>query len=469
VTRHSITVRVLAGVVVSQLVLAGGLVWMGIGFTRRQLRESFDSRLRANAMNVAALVRYPERGPGLVFDRSRVRQPRSPVHPPFYRVVGPGGAAVVGTFPAAVALPAPGPGPRFWNFTFDGHPYRGLQLPHVAILDTEEGLGGPPAQLTVYYAASTAGMEEDIAGVGAAIGAGSLILLLLTLALAGWIIRRELEPLRALAQQAGAISPQNWAFDPTPAEAAPAELRPLILALQRMLARLHASHQQQRAFLADAAHHLKTPVAILKSTLQTLLQRPREREEYVAAAQASLGDVDRLEQLLQRMLRLARLEQWAEEKFPGPLPLAEVGASCQAALERVEPLARARGVALRARGLDYAGWNLRADPEDLELVWVNLLENAVQHTPAGGAVEIACAAAEGGVQVTVRDQGPGIPAAEAQAVFERFRRGDASPPGGFGLGLAIARAIVQAYGGAIAVQPQPAPGATLRVVLPLAA
>ncbi len=467
--RQSIRYRVLAGVVASQLVLAGGLVGMGIGFTRRQLRLSFDSRLQGNAMSIAALVRYAEHGGGLLFDASRVRLPRLRRHPPYYRVLGPGGRMVANTFPPGVSLPAPARPARYWNFAIHGVPYRGLLLSHVPILDTEEHLQGPPARLDAYFAAPTLGMAEEVAGVAVAIGAGSLILLLLTLLLAGWIIRRELEPLRALAQQAGAISPHNWNFDPAPADSAPAELQPLVQALQRMLARLHASHQQQRAFMADAAHHLKTPVAILKSTLQTLLQRPRERGEYLAAAQASLGDVDRLEQLLQRMLRLARLEQWAEDAFPHTLPLADVGASCQAALERVEPLARARGVALRGRGLDYDGWSLRADPEDLELVWVNLLENAVQHSPQGSLVEIACDAADGGVRVTVRDQGPGIPAAEAQAVFERFRRGDASPASGFGLGLAIARAIVQAYGGAIAVQPQPAPGATLQVVLPLSA
>jgi signal transduction histidine kinase len=468
VKRRSIRYRVLAGVVASQLLLAAGLVWMGIGFTRRQLRISFDSRLQGNAMSIAALVRYAEHGRGLVFDASRVRLPRRRRHPPYYRVLGPHGEVVANTFPAGAALPPAGPRERHWNFSIRHVPYRGLLLSHIAILDTEEHLHGPPVRLDAYFAAPTVGIAEDVAGVAVAIGAGSLILLLLTLLLAGWIIRRELEPLRTLAQQAGAISPHNWKFEPAPPESAPAELRPLVQALQRMLTRLHASHQQQRAFMGDAAHHLKTPVAILKSTLQTLLQRPREREEYVAAAQASLGDIERLEQLLQRMLRLARLEQWAEDEFPHPLPLAEVGASCQAALEQVEPLARARGVALRGRGLEYAGWSLRADPEDLELVWVNLLENAVQHSPPGSTVEIACDGAEGGVRVTVRDQGPGIPERDTQAVFQRFRRGDSSPAGGFGLGLAIARAIVQAYGGAIAVKPQAAPGATLQVVLPLA-
>ncbi|MGH9482757.1 MAG: sensor histidine kinase, partial [Terriglobales bacterium] len=112
---------------------------------------------------------------------------------------------------------------------------------------------------------------------------------------------------------------------------------------------------------------------------------------------------------------------------------------------------------------------LYADADDLELVWVNLLENAVQHSPAGAEVVLACAAAAGAqVEVTVRDQGSGISAEEAPYIFERFRRGAQPQPNGFGLGLAIARAIVEAYGGAIAVVPQPPPGAMLQVTLPLA-
>ena len=469
-SRPSLTARLLAGVVLAQLLLAAGLVWAGIVFTRRQLRRAFDAGLEGRLMSVAALVRYPEAGPGLIFNASLVPPSRNPRYPAFYQVRGPGGGVVANNFPATVALPAPGsPAASPWRFHYLGRAYRGLVQAHQPILDTEENLAGPPAQLTVYYAAPLLDLDEEVAAAGVAIGATSLVLLLLTSLLAAWAIRRELDPLRELAQQAAAISPRNWRFQPSPETAATPELRPLIAALERMLARLHASHEQQRAFMADAAHHLKTPVAILKSTLQALLRRPREREEYLAAAQASLLDVERLEQLLQRMLRLARLEQtsdpWAAAEAR-PLPPTEVGATCQAALERVQPLARARGIELRGVGLED-GHRLRADPDDLELVWVNLLENAVQHSPAGAAVELACAAAADRVRVRVRDQGGGIPAADVPLVFERFRRGADSPAGGFGLGLAIARAIVEAYGGSIAVEPQPPPGATLTVTLPL--
>jgi len=482
-TRASLTLRLLLVVAAAELLLAAGLGWAGIGFTQRQLRAAFDTELRGRLLSVAALVRYPETGRTLLFDATLLPPSRDRRHPAFYRVLTSEGGLIASSFPADVALPPPASGPEgvypglergrfarrvFWHFERDGLDYRGLVLTRVPVLDTEENLQGPPETLTVYYAAPMLDFDGEAAAAGLAIGGTSLVLLALTLWMAWWAIRRELHPLHELAQQAAAISPHNWEFRPGPRTAATAELEPLIQALELMLGRLHASYQQQREFMADAAHHLKTPVAILKSTLQALLRRPREAGEYEAAAQASLQDVERLEQLLQRMLRLARLEQQADDDRVRPLALVELGASCRAALERVQPLARDRGVALRGGGLDH-GSRVRADPDDLELVWVNLLENAIQHSPAGATVEIVGEHRAGSVAVWVRDQGTGIPVEDVPSIFERFRRGNASRPGGFGLGLAIARTIVLAYGGTIAVEPHPGPGATLCVTLPAGA
>lgn len=478
--RASLTLRLLAGVVLAELLLASGLVWAGIIFTRRQLRQAFDAALYGRLTSVAALVRYPESGSGLIFDATLLPPARDPRHPSFYQVRDARGALIANSFPAGVGLPPvpggstrrrerpdlPGEAMRYWRFRLTGAVYRGLAVSGVPILDTEENLAPAHDTLTVYYAAPMLDTDGEVAAAGVAIALTSLVLLVLSTLLAAGMIRRELHPLRELAQQAGAISPQNWTFAPGEAAASRPELQPLIQALERMLQRLHAGHQQQRAFMADAAHHLKTPVAILKSTLQSLLRRPRSGDEYRAAAQASLADVERLEDLLQRMLRLARVEQWAEDG-QAPITPTALGATCAAALERVQPLASARGVELRARGLDLSAW-VRADADDLELVWVNLLENAVQHSPAGSAVELGCELRSAAAEVRVRDRGPGIPGEELGSVFERFRRGAAAPPGGFGLGLAIARGIVQAYGGEIAAASPPGDGATFTVTLPLA-
>jgi len=115
----------------------------------------------------------------------------------------------------------------------------------------------------------------------------------------------------------------------------------------------------------------------------------------------------------------------------------------------------------------------RADPEDLQLVWINLLENAVRYSPDGSTIEVAVARNNGGpAQVTFQDHGPGIPPQDLPHVFERFYRGDRSrtrATGGFGLGLAIAKALVEAYGGTISAESELGRGTRMTVELPLAA
>src|SRR5438445_12893521 len=113
------------------------------------------------------------------------------------------------------------------------------------------------------------------------------------------------------------------------------ELRPLTDSMIAMLERLERSFVQQREFMGNAAHELKTPVAVLKSTLQSLLHRPRSSEEYRAGLEQSLQDLERLERLLEWMLRLARAEQWAQGALRRDLEVVDVTATCEAAHERI--------------------------------------------------------------------------------------------------------------------------------------
>ena len=159
--------------------------------------------------------------------------------------------------------------------------------------------------------------------------------------------------------------------------------------MTQMLARLEGSFEQQREFLGNAAHELKTPVAVLKSTLQSLLQRSRSSEEYRAGLQAALQDMDRLEQLLQWMLRLARAEQWAHNPERRTLDVIDINATCEEAVERIRSLAQSRNTAIHLATNGPVPF--RADPEDLQLVWTNLLENAVRYSPEGASVEVAVA------------------------------------------------------------------------------
>ena len=181
-----------------------------------------------------------------------------------------------------------------------------------------------------------------------------------------------------------------------------------------------------------------------------MLQKPRSPHEYRAGLLDLLGDVDRLEELLNRMLRLARAEQQAADGGPPALELADLASTCEMAVARIRNLATARGVEVQLAG--EAGGDVQADPEDLELVWVNLLENAIQHSPPGSAVRLQLERTADHVSVSVQDTGAGIAPEDLPYIFQRFRRGDRSrsrETGGFGLGLAIAKAIVEAYGGTI--------------------
>ena len=170
----------------------------------------------------------------------------------------------------------------------------------------------------------------------------SLLLLGATAGLALWGIRSGLSPLQALAQQAAGVSAQSWQLQPPKEAEEIEELRPLTESMTQMLARLESSFVQQREFLGNAAHELKTPVAVLKTTLQSLLQRSRSAEEYRAGLQASLQDLDRLEQLLQWMLRLARAEQWAHDARRREFEVIDINATCEEAVERIRSLAESR-------------------------------------------------------------------------------------------------------------------------------
>jgi signal transduction histidine kinase len=273
--------------------------------------------------------------------------------------------------------------------------------------------------------------------------------------------------LRALADQAANVNTRHWDVNVDRARQ-PEELRPLTQALNEMLARLRQSFVQQREFLGNAAHELKTPVAVLKSSLQSLTLKERSVSEYQQGLQVALDDLDRLERLLQWMLRLARAEQWGSGASRTDIGVVDVTDTCEEAFARVSGLARQRGVALELHKNGPSP--VRADPEDLQVIWVNLLDNAIRHSPQHSTVQLQVSHSDRCASVRVSDAGPGIPKEEATHVFERFHRGDPSrarETGGFGLGLALAKAFTEAYGGAIRLDSEVQSGTSVVVELPL--
>ncbi|MBO0910748.1 MAG: HAMP domain-containing histidine kinase [Acidobacteria bacterium] len=465
----SIQGRLMATVVISQALLAVGLVVAGQYYTYRRLLSTLDANLEAHAMSVAALVRYTEDASGNVyFDNSMLPGPIDPERPDLFSVWTERSGLLTrsGSWPRGLELSPSGR--SHWNFKWNRARYRGLRIRNHPVLDREEGAQFRPQSLSIVYAARTAQIEKQVQAAGIFIALISLGLLALTVRLALAGIRRGLVPLEELATRSALVSANHWQLDVPESVRRVQELEPLTNSMTMMLARLESSFSQQREFLGNAAHELKTPVAVLKSTLQSLEQKPRSSEQYRAGLQAALDDLARLEQLLNWMLRLARAEQWARGGPGRELETVDVARTCEEAVDRMRPLADSKRITLELEKNGPAP--LPADPEDLHLVWVNLLENAVLHSGRGSSVRMSVSRRNGRARVVVTDQGEGIPPEDLPHIFERFYRSDRSrtrATGGFGLGLAIAKAIVEAYGGRIAAKSSPGQGTEITVELPV--
>jgi signal transduction histidine kinase len=465
----SLVGRIIIRVIICQLVLTAALTTVAVFYASRELSRGFDAALNGWAANTLAAVRYSDADvSNLIFDPSLIPASSNRRHPDLFEIRRSDGELLArSASPLPVELEQ---GKTFGNFVLNGVPYRAIVLRQVPVLDREENIS-VPQRVTVIYAASRVAMREQLEELGLSVAGVSLLLLAIVSAVAAWGVRRGLEPLRELASQAGAISVLNWEFRP-PAEASSVkELAPLTSAIETVLERLRESFRQQRDFTSDAAHELKTSVAIVKSTLQSLLQRPRPEQEYRAGLESMLEDCGRLEDLLGRLLRLARIEQWAENGMNRKLGVTEVTSTCEAAISRIQALAAARHIRIELIAPQEV--HLQADPEDLEVIWVNLLENALQYSPMGSKVAIRVERNGGDTAcVSVQDSGPGIPEEQLPHVFQRFYRGDRSrsrSTGGFGLGLAICKAMVTAYDGQIQAISHNGQGTEMRVELPVRA
>lgn len=467
--RNSIKGRLIATVMISQLLLAAGLLFIGIYYTHKRLMSSLEGAMQARAMSVAALVRYNENGTGEVYFEGHLLPPSiDPDHPDMYSVWANRTGLVVRSANWPQDLNLTPKGNQRWSTSLAGVPYRGLRVMDVPILDQENGPKFHPQTLDIVYLSPKLLVREQEQEAAIYIATGSMLLLIITVGLAMLGIRRGLHPLQKLAERAALVSSSDWQLRMPEDVELIDELRPVTESMTTMLARLQRSFEQQRNFLANAAHELKTPVAVLKSTMQSLLQRPRSAEEYQAGLEQSLEDLDRLARLLQWMLRLARAEQWAQGALRRDLPTVDITASCAEVVERLRGLAEARRnqIQLASNGPVM----FRADPDDLQLVWTNLLENAVRYTPEGETVIVSVTQQNGGpARITFADKGQGIRAADLPHIFERFYRAEPSrarSTGGFGLGLAIAKALVEAYGGNISVESNPGRGTRMTVELP---
>jgi len=273
-------------------------------------------------------------------------------------------------------------------------------------------------------------------------------------AAAWWLTALALRPLQRVA--AGVRQRDEQSPQPLPAEGLPEEVAPLVTALNALLQRLGRSLDTQRAFVADAAHELRSPLTALKLQLQ-LLKRAGSDGDRAAAAEALAAGIDRAARLVEQLLTLARTEPGAEVTTQR-LDLSEL---VREAVADTVPLALARGTKVELHA--DAPVAAEGDRAALSALVRNLADNAVRYSPPGARVELRVSQTNGVPTLQVDDAGPGIPPAERERVFDRFyRRGLADEPG-TGLGLAIVRGVAQRHGATVVLDDSPLGG--LRVTL----
>ena len=286
--------------------------------------------------------------------------------------------------------------------------------------------------------------------------------LLLSAALGYFVARRGLAPLGVMAAQIRAVEAQKL-HHRIGAHPWPSELLGLAGSFDAMLDRLAAAFERLQRFSADLAHELRTPLANLRGEAEVALSRPRSPEELRAVLESSLEELARLSQMTEALLFLARAENGAAVLDKKPLNARR---ELEAVAAYFEAEAAERGITLRVDGESFT---LTADATWLRRALVNLLSNALRHTPPGGEIVLSAQMQEREAIFTVRDNGEGIAPQHLPKVFDRFYRADAARlhnGTGAGLGLSIVRSVVELHGGRAEIHSS-GPGTTARLVFPL--
>jgi len=281
----------------------------------------------------------------------------------------------------------------------------------------------------------------------------------------GWLLaRRALRPVDHMTRAAQRISGEHLT-ERLLETGTGDELDRLARTLNEMLTRLDESFRQVRQFSADASHELQTPLTILKGEIEVALRSGRTPEEYQEVLTSSLEEIERISRLVEGLLLLARADSGVLRMDHQPLALAELLAEVAAQMQK---MATGQGVSLLLENL--APVTISGDREQLKRLFINLIDNAIKYTPAGGRVSLSLGEEGGQVLISVIDTGIGLSEDEQGRIFTRFYRAAqarSQSGGGAGLGLCIAQSIAEAHGGTIQVLSHPGQGSSFTVVLPV--
>jgi two-component system heavy metal sensor histidine kinase CusS len=276
------------------------------------------------------------------------------------------------------------------------------------------------------------------------------------------VTKRSLRPLAEMTRSLKRVGPKHL-HERTPVTSWPRELQPMVIAFDEMLDRLEDSFTRLSQFSADLAHELRTPIANIRGEGEVALTRARTPEEYREVIESSVSECQRLSEIVDNLLFLARAE--AAER-----PLQRSVFEGRTAAEKIaafyEPIAEDQQVTISCTGEG----NVQADPMLFGRAVSNLVENALRFTPAGGKILISVAAQPGRTEISVKDTGCGITPEHLPRVFDRFYRADpARSSEGAGLGLALVKSISELHGGSAEIESEVSRGTTVTLSFPKSA
>ncbi len=442
---NSLVRRAVAVVLLAELICALALSGMALLHERRMRLRAFDVMLQGRSDSVLGAIQDAEDAEdNVALDPLELRLPEHDV----YAVYNRGGRLLGGSAPAPAEL-TERRGDGYTNRVVNGRPFRVLERSAMRVIDRAENQGvGLKRPVTIVYAASTGRMWHEIREAARYYMLASATLLALTAALMIWLLRRVLRPIEELAEEARQVSPRSLSFRAPERALRVRELQPLAEGLTTAIGGLRQALHNEHRFVSDAAHELKTAVAVVRSTIQVMMMRSRTPRDYADGLGLLLEDNRRVEELIARMLTLGRME----ESTSTEAAVADLSQGVRAVEGKLRTFAAAHAVELTTEVEPSV--LVRSTPEKMDVLLSNLVVNAIQHSGPGSRVGISLRVRAGEGVLQVQDRGSGISEDALPHVFERFFREDQSrsrETGGVGLGLAICKSIVDSAGGTLKI------------------
>ena len=318
-------------------------------------------------------------------------------------------------------------------------------------------------RVAIVVGRSTADIKEMLGGFLRVLAISEGVIVFMAL-IGGWFLAsRALKPVDTITRTARAISEKDLSqrIEVTSDD----ELGRLAATLNQMIERLSAAFNQQRQFTADASHELRTPLAVIQAESSLALNKERTEEEYKKSLELISQESSYLSSLVSKLLYLAHGDAREESGNPEEFDLQEL---LSFLCEDVEILAREKGLEFKAG--PFTASMIKGDKIKMRQMFINIMENAIKYTPAGGCVSVSASKKNSTAIVAIKDTGAGIPPEHLPHIFERFYRVDKArsrSEGGTGLGLAIAQQIAVLHNGKIEVESDTGKGTTFYITMPL--